>query len=196
VDSRPLCPYGQKLKQQQERAVVPRRRSLAGFRALGEIGANRVSRPPVHLQRSLRIDPISCSTNGFCYARPGRDHDLFDSRPLDPSAENWTVRRASLSHQTPTCGVSLISSTFGQAAKNFRLPASRASASLLRQVLEQLLVAVPSVSRRAGEQVLGCQRFERTLHWRPPMRIAWESSDGAAVRILSSPTSVKWQAPQ
>jgi hypothetical protein len=135
VDPRPLCPYGKKLKLQQERAVVPGRCSLAGFQALGEIGANQVSRSPAHLQRSLRIDPISCSTNGFRYGDPDAITNSSTLIPL-PECEKLDRTARLLSQQTPTCGVSLISSTFGRAAENFRPPASRASASLLRQVLE------------------------------------------------------------
>ena len=37
--------------------------------------------------------------------RPGRDHDLFDTHPLNPSMENRTVRRISVSQQIPRRGV-------------------------------------------------------------------------------------------
>jgi hypothetical protein len=33
--------------------------------------------------------------------RRRRDHDLFDTHPLNPSAENWTLRRVAVSHQIP-----------------------------------------------------------------------------------------------
>ena len=76
-------------------------------------------------RHSLRIDPI----------RAFDERILLRARDSRPSAKNWTARRGSLSQRILTCGVPVISSTFGQAAKNFRPPAPRASASLLRQVL-------------------------------------------------------------
>jgi len=80
-------------------------------------------------RHSLRIDPIRAFGERI-QLRARFTH------PLNPSAESCTVRRISLSQRIPTCGVPVISSTFGQAANNFPPPASRASASLLRQVLE------------------------------------------------------------
>jgi hypothetical protein len=45
------------------------------------------------------------SAYGVCQGAPRRDHDLFDTHPLNPSAESWTIRRVSVSQQIPRCGV-------------------------------------------------------------------------------------------
>jgi hypothetical protein len=48
---------------------------------------------------------VDRSYEAFLPRRPGRDHDLFDTHPLNPSAENWTVRGVSVLQQIPRCGV-------------------------------------------------------------------------------------------